>query len=200
MPSLFGEQANQQKCAEDVTDEIKCFETQLWHLETMETRNIAFFDVWEMESITHQCKIDKNICTDLLEWMVLENVIKHETTDPYCFANFYGIPVGSVLTHWCRPLKQRCSHWCLQKCREGCLGRDVTPAHLFLVPSSQMQFRLTHDNLAISWISFPISIRFCKSIRSDIVNILKICYQIVFYSCTSELQGVPSVTLSSQDT
>ena len=35
-----------------------------------------FFDVWNMEAITNECKIDKNTCTDLLELILSEIVIK----------------------------------------------------------------------------------------------------------------------------
>ena len=42
---------------------------------------ITVFDVYKMEIIIHWCKIDKNICADLLELVKQSTVVKNEAPD-----------------------------------------------------------------------------------------------------------------------
>ena len=46
------------------------FESQSRHLELPQILRSTRFDVLKMESITHACRIDENICTDFREFMI----------------------------------------------------------------------------------------------------------------------------------
>lgn len=52
------------------------------HEEIPEIMRVQAFDVWKMENIIHYCNIYKKICTDVLEIMVEQIVIKNQAPDP----------------------------------------------------------------------------------------------------------------------
>ena len=94
-----------------------------------------FFDVWEMKIIIHECRIDKNMCADLLKiikpWLVVQNVVPDSSRPRARFlqvANqcFVVVAFTIIWGRWAIPQKGR-SRFCgvpnlavlLAACREG---------------------------------------------------------------------------------